>query len=248
MEVVLKTKGLSKYFGSVPAADDISTQFSRGEIVGIIGPNGAGKTTFVNLVTGYVKPEQGHIYYQGQDITGHLPREITKLGITRSFQTPQLYTDLTALENVLIALAAKSGHNYSFWSPLKTQSRIEKALSLLDQFQLGTYKKRSTSELPEGDRKLLDIVMSFAFQPNLLLLDEPTSGVSTSDKFGVMDTLIGVLKRSRVTTLFIEHDMEVVKEYAERVLFFNKGKVVGDGDPKKLLTDKAYQRRMRGPS
>ena len=246
MEAVLEARGLCKRFGAVVAAEEISVAFQRGEVVGMVGANGAGKTTFVNLVTGYIKPDRGQICYRGQDISGQPPRLVTRMGITRSFQIPQLYLKLTILENVLIALAAGSGHSSAFWTALKTPRRTAEALGLLEQFQLQDYAQRAVDELPEGGRKILDIAMSFALKPSVLLLDEPTSGVSVEDKFDVMDTLIGVLKRSGVTTLFVEHDMEVIERYAERVLAFVGGRIIADGEPKTLLADEDLQRAVTG--
>lgn len=246
MALVLETIGLTRFFGQVAAADDVTVGIEAGEFVGIVGPNGAGKTTFVNLVTGYLEPEEGRIRYRGQDITGLPPREVTKLGVARSFQIPQLYTNLTVLENMLIALATRDGRSLDFWSSLKQSNRIGEALDTLEQFGLQDYAQRPVSELPEGGRKLLDIALSFALQPQVLFLDEPTSGVSMKDKFEVMNTLVEVLQRTGVTAIFIEHDMEVIDRYAERVLVFNKGRIVADGDPQTVLSDAEIRRVVVG--
>jgi branched-chain amino acid transport system ATP-binding protein len=246
MAVVLETVGLTRYFGRVAAVDDVSVGIEAGAMVGIVGPNGAGKTTFLNLITGYVKPEKGQILHLGTDITGLPPRVVTGLGIARSFQIPQLYTSLSVRENLLIALATRAGHSLDFWSPLKRDVWIAEALDILDQFGLGDYAHRPVSELPEGGRKLLDIALSFALKPRLLLMDEPTSGVSMKDKFGVMDTLVEVLRRTGVTTVFVEHDMEVVHRYAQRVLVFSGGRIAADGDPETLFADPHVRRAVIG--
>lgn len=246
MTVVLETIGLTRYFGRVVAAEDINVRIETGELVGIVGPNGAGKTTFLNLITGYVKPEKGQILYLGRDITGLPPRAVTGLGIARSFQIPQLYTSLSVLENLLTALAARRGHSLDFWNPLRREVWITEALDILGHFGLQDYGYRPVNELPEGGRKLLDIALSFALQPRLLLMDEPTSGVSMKDKFTVMDTLVEVLRRTGVTTVFVEHDMEVVYRYAGRVLVFNSGRIVGDGDPQTLFADAQIRRAVVG--
>ena len=137
----------------------------------------------------------------------------------------------------MLALAARAGHSLDFWHPLKRDICIAEALDVLDPFGLREYARRSVSELPEGGRKLVDIALSFALNPRLLLMDEPTSGVSMKDKFAVMDTLVEVLQRTGVTTIFVEHDMDVVYRYAERVLVFNNGRIVADGDPQALFAD-----------
>lgn len=246
MSVVLETVGLTRHFGGVVGAEDVSVRVQAGELVGIVGPNGAGKTTFFNLITGYLKPEKGKILYMGQDITGLSPREITRLGIARAFQIPQLYTSLSVLENLLLPLAARTRHNLDFWNPLKQEARVAEALDILDQFGLREYANRQVGQLPEGGRKLLDIAIAFALQPRLLLMDEPTSGVSMKDKFAVMDTLVDVLRRTGVTTIFVEHDMDVVYRYAERVLVFNGGRIVADGDPQTLFADAQIRRAVVG--
>lgn len=233
----LETIGLTHHFGQVVAAEDISVRIETGERVGIVGPNGAGKTTFLNLITGYLKPQRGQIVYLGRDITGLSPQAITHLGIARSFQIPQLYTSLSVGENLLIALATRNGHSLDFWNPLKRPTWITETEKTLEHFGLQDYVHRSVNELPEGGRKLLDIALSFALNPRLLLMDEPTSGVSMQDKFSVMDKLTEVLERTGVTTVFVEHDMDVVYRYAQRVLVFESGRIVADGDPQTLFGD-----------
>ncbi len=246
MGVVLEAVGLSKAFGGVTAVEEVSVAVHAGEVIGIVGANGAGKTTFVNLVTGYLKPDRGRILYLGRDITAHPPREITGLGICRSFQIPQLYVGLTVRENVLIALAARDGEGLRPWRPLATARREAEADEVLEPFGLGEYASRPVGELSEGGLKLLDIALSLALGPKVLLLDEPTSGVSSAEKFGVMDTLLHILRSRGVTVLFVEHDMEVVTGYADRVLVFVEGKVIADGPPREVLRDPAVRRGVLG--
>jgi len=134
MTVILETRGVSRSFGAVRAADNVSVQFQEGQTVGVVGPNGSGKTTFVNIVTGYVKPSQGQVFFSSQDVTRLDQRALTKLGITRSFQIPQLYSRLSILENMLIAQSIRAGKEWQFWQPLKTVQRIEEARLVLSQF------------------------------------------------------------------------------------------------------------------
>jgi branched-chain amino acid transport system ATP-binding protein len=243
---VLETRDITRFFGAVKAADHLSVQIDEGQIVGIVGPNGSGKTTFINIVTGYIKPAHGAILFKGKDVTGLNPRQLTKLGITRSFQIPQLYTRLSILENMLIALSIQSGQQWQFWQRLKTQPRIDEALQILDQFNFPHQPEQKVSVLPEGGRKLLDVALSFALHPTLLLLDEPTSGISVDEKFGVMDTLVGVLKSSGVTTVFIEHDMDVVARYAERVIVFAEGSILAQGQPAEIFAMDDVRRHVLG--
>jgi len=230
----------------VKAADGLNVEVRKSELIGIVGANGSGKTTFLNLITGYLTPERGRILFMGRDTTGLPPRVITKLGIARSFQIPQLYTHLSVLESMLLSLAAESGKGTSFWHPLYRDHWTGDGLETLDRFGLKSYSDRPVSELPEGGRKLLDIALSFALKPKLLLMDEPTSGVSIEDKFQVMDTLVKVLQQSDITTIFVEHDMEVVQRYGRRVLVFDNGQVIADGKPESVLADPEVRKAVLG--
>jgi branched-chain amino acid transport system ATP-binding protein len=246
MATILETRALTKSFGGVLAVGDVSVAIGERQVVGIVGSNGAGKTTFVNLVTGYLKPDRGRILYAGQDITAHPPREVTRLGIARSFQIPQIYTSLTVLENVLIALAARQGEGLRPWGPLASRAREAEALNVLEPFGLAEYSSRPVSELPEGGVKLLDVALAGALLPRVLLLDEPTSGVSSKEKFAVMDTLVRILAERGVTAIFVEHDMEVVTQYAERILVFHEGTVIADGAPQMVLADPEVRKAVIG--
>jgi len=243
---ILQTIDLTKAFGMIRAADRITVQIAQGELVGIVGANGSGKTTFLNLVTGYLTPDHGRILIMGQDSTGLPPRLVTRLGLARSFQIPQLYTSLSVLENVLLALAAQARKSTGFWKPLYRRQWLEEGMEILARFGLTPYASRSVAELPEGGRKLLDVGLSFALQPRVLLMDEPTSGVSIEEKFQVMDTLVGVLQQSHMTTIFVEHDMDVVQRYSQRVLVFDNGEVVADGAPNTVLATPEVRRAVLG--
>jgi branched-chain amino acid transport system ATP-binding protein len=243
---ILKTVDLTKAFGMVMAANRINVEIHGGELVGIVGANGSGKTTFLNLITGYLTPDHGRIFLMGEDRAGLPPRVITRLGIARSFQIPQLYTNLSVLDSILLSLAAQADKGTSFWGPLYRQPWIGEGMETLERFGLKTYARRPVSELPEGGRKLLDIALSFALRPKLLLMDEPTSGVSIKDKFQIMDTLIKVVQETGLTTLFVEHDMEVVQRYGRRVLAFNDGRVIADGGPEAVLTDPEVRKAVLG--
>ena len=245
-ELILQTIDLTRYFGMVKAADGINVDVRRGEVVGIIGANGSGKTTFLNLITGYLTPERGRILFLGQECTGESPRRIVKLGLARSFQIPQIYTTLSVMENLLLSLSAQANKGTVFWQPLYTESWVREASEILARFGLESYADRPVSVLPEGGRKLLDIALSFALKPQLLLMDEPTSGVSIEDKFQVMDTMATILKESNITTIFVEHDMEVVQRYSRRVIVFDEGKLIADGHPQTILADPEIRKAVLG--
>lgn len=239
-EALLKTENLQVAFDGVTAADGINLQIAPNEFVAIIGPNGSGKTTFLNLCTGYVRPSAGSVFLQGRNITRLTPRAIAQLGIARAFQLPQLFTEHSLFENVLLSVAARRG----FWhamTPLDRPAYRAEAEGLLRLVDLSKAAERRSIELSEGMRKLADIVLAMALKPRLLLLDEPTSGVSASEKFGLMETIVRALRAEKVTALFVEHDMEIVRRYADRVLVWNMGRIVAEGTPDKVLND-AYVR------
>ncbi len=237
MAVILKADRLNIRFGAVVGASDISVTVDQGEVIGVIGANGAGKTTFVNMVTGYLKPKSGTIHYMGKNVTHLTPREITGMGIRRSFQIPQLFPEMTALENMLTAQAVAPKVARSFWMPLFRSDTVENAGERLALFGIADSAGRQVSLLPQGVRKILDIAMATVGDPQLVLLDEPTSGVSAEEKFEVMDILMAAFARRHITVMFIEHDMELVERYAGRVLAFYHGKVIADAETRQTLAD-----------
>ena len=245
MNPILSARGLAKSFGAVTAAEDVSIDIAPGERVSLIGSNGAGKTTFVNMVTGYLKPDAGRIVLEGRDITRLGPRRITRLGVARSFQIPQLAHDLTVLDNMLVA-GACSDSRLSFWKPARSPARREQAMAVLERFTLAREAGRRVAELPGGVRKLLDIAMAMTGEPRLLLLDEPTSGVSAQEKYPMMDTIAGALAGQKVTVLFVEHDMDIVTRYAQRVIAFYSGRVIADDAPAAVLADEQVRRYVTG--
>jgi branched-chain amino acid transport system ATP-binding protein len=236
--VILDAKGLNKSFGAVTAANDINVAVEEDSVVGLIGSNGAGKTTFINMVTGYLKPTSGSIHFAGRDITPLKPRQITQLGICRSFQIPQLYNTMTVAENLMVGvgIVASAGGGWAAANRLDTTPAAA-VDAMLEQFNLGAYRDRQASLLPEGTRKLLDIAMAMVVKPRILLLDEPTSGVSADEKFVLMDMVMNAVRASRVTVLFVEHDMDIVSRYTHRVLAFYEGRIIADGEPAVVLDD-----------
>ena len=246
MSSMLEAVGLNKRFGAVVAAADINIRIGRGERVSLIGSNGAGKTTFVNLVTGYLKPDTGTITLDGVDITPLHPRAITQIGVARSFQMPQLFGQLSVMDNMLVANACHD-RRLSFWQPAQRREARERAEGLLERFRLAEHSQRRVSELPGGVRKLLDIAMALTTAPKLLLLDEPTSGVSADEKFPMMETIMAALGEARETTvLFVEHDMDIVARYAERVIAFYSGRIIADDLPAVALATDDVRRYVTG--
>ena len=246
MTPVLSVRGLEKRFGAVVAADALNFDIAAGQKVSLIGANGAGKTTFVNMVTGYLKPDSGSIELDGLDIARRSPRSVARLGISRSFQIPQLFVDLTAAENLSVAVSGARSRGLSFHSPAEADGRREKTIELLQRFGLDGLADRPILELAGGIRKLIDIAMALVRRPKLLLLDEPTSGVSAEEKFATMDRVIHAVAPDAATIVFVEHDMEIVSRYADRVIAFYQGRILADGIPSEVLTDAEVRRYVTG--
>ncbi len=242
---VLRCEGIQIRFGGVVAADGVDIAIETGENLAIIGPNGAGKTTFLNICTGYLKPNAGSVYFEDLDITPFSPRKITRLGIARAFQIPQLFLEHTALENMLIAAAARDRN----WNPLIALEQMttrDEMQDLLELMGVGDFAAQIVGELPEGTRKLIDIALALALRPRLLFMDEPTSGVASSEKFEIMEVLVNALARRQVTAVFVEHDMEVVTRYADRVAVWNGGRIQKIGTADDVLEDPDVRRDVIG--
>jgi branched-chain amino acid transport system ATP-binding protein len=237
MSAILEVHELGKTFGSITAARDITVAVPAGQTLGIIGANGAGKTTFVNLITGYLKPSTGRILFEGRDITDLSPREVTRLGVCRSFQVPQVFSTISVLDNMAIALGIARRGAGALWRPLQSRRLIGDAEAILERYRIADYRDVLASTLPQGVRKLLDIAMAVAAEPRIVLLDEPTSGISVEEKYEILEVVIGALRATGLTILFVEHDMEIVERYADRVLAFYDGTVIADGPPAEVLHD-----------
>ena len=246
MSTALEAIGIQKRFGAVLAASNVSLSLGMNEVLGIIGANGAGKTTLLNIVTGYIQPDSGVIRYQGSDITALEPRAIARLGIHRSFQIPQIFPQLTVFDNILIALGITEGKGKSIWRPLLTRDSIDTAESILVRYRIGDYRDRHAGFLPQGVCKLLDIAMAMVGSPRVLLLDEPTSGVSSAEKAFMMDTIMDIFHENEVGVLFVEHDMEVVAHYADRVIAFSDGRIIADGLPTEVFNDEEVRELVIG--
>lgn len=246
MSAVLETRNLEKKFGAVVAAKDINVKIQSGEVIGVIGSNGAGKTTFVNMVTGYLRPSGGQIMYRGEEITGKPTREITRMGICRSFQIPQLFPELPVIENIAIALTVAASERMSMLRPAINADLVRESLSILQRFGIDQYADQDITTLPQGVRKLVDIAMATVNRPELLFLDEPTSGVSADEKMEFMTTLITALKAGNTAVLFIEHDMEIVERFSPRVIAFYEGTILADGTCSAVLENERVREFVIG--
>jgi branched-chain amino acid transport system ATP-binding protein len=249
MSAILSVRDLAKTFGPVVAARDITLDIPACQIVGVIGANGAGKTTFVNMVTGHLRPSRGSIHFEDRDITGLPSRQITRLGISRSFQVAQIFPSLTVFENMCAATAVARGAGSMLkraLTPLRSRATLDEAEAAIELFRIAPFRNVRSATLPQGVRKLLDIAMATVGAPRVLLLDEPTSGISVEEKFDVMDVVMSALRSRNMTVLFVEHDMEIVSRFAERVLAFYDGAVIADGAPAVALADPRVQTLISG--
>jgi branched-chain amino acid transport system ATP-binding protein len=246
---ILSARNLEKSFGSFVAAYGISCEIQSGETVGIIGANGAGKTTFVNMISGHLVPTQGNIEFNGRVITGLASRKIAQLGIGRSFQIAQVFATLTALENMCVATAiARQGGQVAklLRHRMMAPETVNASRKSLEQFGIAQYADLPANTLSQGVRKILDVAMAAARDPVLIMLDEPTSGVSREERHELMNHIMGALRERGVTILFVEHDMEIVAAYAKRVLAFIDGTIIADGTPQDVFARDDVRTRITG--
>jgi len=244
-DLLLQAKGLSLRFGAINAADNIDFTLRRGEHLAVIGANGAGKTTFINICTGYIRPSSGTVVFAGQDITRKGPRQITRLGVGRSFQLPQLFLEHTVRECLQLASVARN-RKISRWIPLDRNATTSAVDEMLELVELKPCERDPVTVLPEGHRKLLDVAIALMLEPRLMIMDEPTSGVASEDKHAVMRTIMSALKHRNVTSWFVEHDIDIVLAYATRVAAWIDGRIAADGEPQAVFGDPTIRREVLG--
>ena len=246
MTRVLEVHDLGKNIGGVVAAHNINVTVDIGETIGIIGAKGAGKTTFVNMVTGYLKPSGGRIEFMVKSVVGLPPRDVTKLGLCRSFQVPQVFLSESIFDNMLVAYGIAERSGLGLFAPLHTDERAAKVDAQLKRYQIAEYRDMAASALPQGIRKLLDIAMATVRNPKLVMLDEPTSGISVEEKFGLMDIIMQALREEETTVMFIEHDMEIVERFVDRVWAFYQGQIICDATTAEAMKDEKVREFVIG--
>ena len=248
MKLILESTNVSKHYGVFKALQDVTLPFYENEIVAIVGPNGAGKTTFVNVLTGLLKPTSGEVHFLGNSIAGVGPVKLAQLGMARAFQLVQIFPQLTVEETIMSAVISQRNTQYNFWSQAAGQTEmVERAFEVAKIFNLDKKMDWQASYLSQGEKKLLDIASAFALSPQVILLDEPTSGISTADKRGIMDTLMTAAKLAGIKTmLLVEHDMELVAEYSTRIVALAEGKLLADLPPKEFFASEELQAKIIG--
>lgn len=239
---LLRTNNLTRRFGSFVAVDSVDLSIPRGEFHSIIGPNGAGKTTLFNMLAGTLPESEGEIFFRDEEITGLADHERVQRGICRAFQTPQLFGELSVLENLRLAVQATEQSLNPLGKPDPKHER--KAIEMLDRIDLDADPDQTATNLSHGDKKKLEIVTAMSVDPDLLLLDEPTSGVSEADSEPLME-FISESSADR-TILLIEHDVDLVLRYSDRITVLNRGSVISRGTPTEIMEDENVQQAYMG--
>ncbi|MCC6890340.1 MAG: ABC transporter ATP-binding protein [Hyphomicrobiales bacterium] len=244
-ETLLEVDGLIKRFGGVTASDSIDLSVLSGELHAIIGPNGAGKTTLIDQLTGEIVPDSGRIRFAGRDVTALPVHQRSRLGLARSFQITSLFNDVTALDNVALAVQAHSGHSFRFWRNARSERELrEPAREILARVGLAGREQVMVSNMSHGEHRQLEIAMTLATRPRTLLLDEPMAGLGPEESVRMI-ALLRALKRD-LTILLIEHDMDAVFALADRISVLVYGRVIASGDPAAIRANEEVRRAYLG--
>jgi branched-chain amino acid transport system ATP-binding protein len=236
---VLEAAGVTKFYGDYCALNGVSLAIDEGQFVSIIGPNGAGKTTLVNVLTGLLVPNAGVVRFKGEDVAGVGPVRLARLGMARSFQLVTIFPRLTVAETLAVAVVSRLGRGHRLLASLARDRQVEaRVAEVAELFALGDKLGRPAQTLPQGDKKLLDVASAFALDPEVILLDEPTSGVSTRDKHAIMEVLVEAARRIGIKAIIqVEHDMDIVFGYSHRIIALHQGRVLADTTPEGIRSD-----------
>ena len=236
MSAVLETRNLCKSFGALTVADKIDFKLEAGARHALIGPNGAGKTTFVNLLTGRLAPSSGKVFLGGEDVTGLAQSGRVKRGLGRTFQINTLFRDMSVLDNVALGVAERHGVAGGFWRPASAQRAVrDEAMELLAKLGVSDEAGRRVLDLPYGKQRLVEIAIALGLKPQVLLLDEPAAGVPSLESERILDALDSLPKE--IAILIIEHDMDLVFRFAQRITVLVQGEVLCEGTPKEIADD-----------
>jgi branched-chain amino acid transport system ATP-binding protein len=239
MSALLETRKLAKSYGAFRALDDVAMAVSEGEFISVVGPNGAGKTTLVNLLTGLLEPSSGEVLFMGKTIAGMGPVALSDRGLARAFQLIQVFPKLTMRETIAAAVISRQRKRWRAFSRMAADPAIDERVNeVAEIFGLTSRLNHVGATLSQGDKKLLDVASAFALDPQVILLDEPTSGVSTAEKHGIMKTLITAAKHAGVKGIvLIEHDMDLVAAYSSRIIALSGGRIFADLPPERFFSD-----------
>ena len=240
MSSILNTQGITKKFGGLTAVDQVTMDLSEGELRCIIGPNGCGKTTLFNLITGYYKPTSGNVFFSGQNITGKPVYLISKLGIGRKFQIPGIFDDLTAYENIRVPFFAHQRQSMFVGSRLDAKSH-QRIMQHLANINLSEKADEPAKNLAHGERQWLEIGMVLASKPKLMLLDEPTAGMTVAETRKTAELIKNISQTTGISILVIEHDISFVKEIASHITVMYKGTIYREGNYEEIQSDDAVR-------
>jgi branched-chain amino acid transport system ATP-binding protein len=244
---LLKVENLTKQFGSLVAVSDVSMIVEPGELRAVIGPNGAGKTTFFNMISGFLTQTSGKIIFDNEDISKLSPAERVWKGIARTFQITEVFPELTARENLRIAVEVASGYRVRFWLSKEADDAVRaRVVELLGMGGLTEKADRLVGEMSHGDQRATEIMMSLALNPRLLLLDEPTAGMGDQETYDITQLIRRLHKDQKLTIVLIEHDMRVVFHLADRIMVLGEGKVLAEGTPKEIAASEVVQAAYLG--
>ena len=243
--LILKASRLNKHFGGLHATKNLDLELGEGDKFAIIGPNGAGKSTFFNLLTGYHRVDSGHIHFDDRDITNAPPHHIARMGISRAFQISNIFPKLTVLENVRSAVQAQLGVSFRLWVSA-ARIGIDETERILLLCDLAENREASAGDLSQGDKKKLELAIALAGKPRLLLLDEPTAGMSTEETRVTMQLVDRLNDELNLTILFTEHDMAVVFNHAHRVALLHYGQIIVEGNPEEVRQNELVKRIYLG--
>ncbi|EKS28550.1 ABC transporter ATP-binding protein [Afipia felis] len=244
-EYILETIGLTKEFAGFTAVNNVSLKVRRNTIHALIGPNGAGKTTVFNLLTKFLQPSKGTILYNGKDITVTKPADVARLGLVRSFQISAVFPNLTALENVRVALQREHGESFDFWRSKSVLNRFnERARALLDDVGLSAFADIRAAEMPYGRKRALEIATTLALEPEMMLLDEPMAGMGHED----IDKIAALIQRiaANHTILMVEHNLNVVSNLSNKITVLTRGHILAEGDYTTLTQDERVREAYLG--
>jgi len=244
---LLNVDNLSKHFGSLIAVSGVSMTVEPGELRAVIGPNGAGKTTFFNMISGFLTQTSGKIVFDGEDISALLPARRVWRGIARTFQITEVFPELTARENLRIAVEVASGYRVRFWQPKDADDVVKaRVVELLGMGGLTDKADRLVGEMSHGDQRATEIMMALALNPRLLLLDEPTAGMGDQETYDITQLIRKLHRIHKLTIVLIEHDMRVVFHLADRIMVLAEGKMLAEGTPKEIAANEAVQAAYLG--
>jgi branched-chain amino acid transport system ATP-binding protein len=244
---ILETRNLSRYFGQMAALSNISLSIREKEITSLIGPNGAGKTTFYNVITGRFPPSSGKILFKDKDITGLAPHQIVKRGVGRSFQITSIFSGLTVLENVRAAVIARSSARMNLFTPVESsRSLYEQSMRYLELIGLADKKDDVCSILSHGDMRVVEIGITLATEPDLILLDEPTQGMTPEETKRMVNLIRDLSNRTETTFFIIEHDMNVVFSISDRIVVLYYGSILADASPDEIRSNRKVKEAYLG--